>query len=271
MPPAKDFQCRVLSKVWLTPTTFEIRFSPSKRFRFEAGQFISVLVPTAEGDVRRAYSLASGPEISRKSGVYSLCIKHVQGGKGSSYLANLNPGDSFLARAPYGDFVYRPSHPGRILFFVASGSGIAPLKSMIESQHFWQSAPSKVILLFGAQNQEEILYAQEIEKYGVQFIPALSRQEATWGGFRGRVTDYLKSMPREWRWFETDFYLCGNGNMLNDVSNFLIGSLGLPVQQIKKESFGLTPQRRTVAHTPSVQSLLELSQSGKLALFKRKG
>jgi hypothetical protein len=58
--PAKQFTCKVISKKWLTPTVVELRFEPSKKFRYEAGQFVSVVVPppfrapTLSRDLRRA-------------------------------------------------------------------------------------------------------------------------------------------------------------------------------------------------------------------------
>src|SRR5678815_3086778 len=104
---AKEFRCEVKSFRMLTPTVYETTFVADQPLAFEAGQFVSVVIPGAgpKGrDLRRAYSVASSPETSP----IELCIKLVHEGPGSQYIYALRPGDVFRAYAPYGDFVYEP-------------------------------------------------------------------------------------------------------------------------------------------------------------------
>ena len=71
--PAKEYLCKVVQLKWLTPTVVDLRFEPSKKFSFEPGQFISVVVPDPAGGrkpLRRAYSLAVPPEQG-----WGLCVK----------------------------------------------------------------------------------------------------------------------------------------------------------------------------------------------------
>src|SRR4051794_15492745 len=96
---ATEFRCKVKSFQMLTPTVFETTFETEHPLVFEPGQFASVIVPGAgpKGrDLRRAYSIASGPEVYP----IELCIKLVEDGPGTSYLYNLKVGDSFRIMAP---------------------------------------------------------------------------------------------------------------------------------------------------------------------------
>ncbi|CAK9253092.1 unnamed protein product [Sphagnum jensenii] len=103
---AIELRCSVKSFKMLTPTVYELTFDSEPGFEFEAGQFISCVIPGAgpKGrDLRRAYSIASAPEVRP----VELCVKLVDGGPGSTYLGKLRPGDSFKGFAPYGDFTYQ--------------------------------------------------------------------------------------------------------------------------------------------------------------------
>jgi CDP-4-dehydro-6-deoxyglucose reductase len=235
---AKPFQCRVLDVVWLTSSVVKVRFEPSKKFDFQPGQFLSVVIPPFHrgGEVvKRCYSFASGPEESKQDG-YELCVKFVEGGAGSSFLGSLAPGDVFTAQAPYGDFVYRPTGDGRSVVFVCTGTGIAPFRSAVFSDLFHAEPPKRALCLQGVATPGEILYPGEFASMGVEEVYAVSRSDADWKGFKGRVTDYLRQMPREFPWHSTDFYLCGNGPMIQEVSALLQG-FGVPSASVHKENF----------------------------------
>ncbi len=234
MRSAIKVRCRIVEKRWLTPTVLAIRFEPSKSFAYEAGQFLSLYVPSRENGakpLRRIYSFASP---SKDQG-YELCVK-LTGGPGTSYLASLEPGQEFEATAPYGHFLYKPVR-GRSACFIATGTGIAPLRSMALSRAFAEQPPESALVLFGARAQDEIIYPNSFEPLGIQVVNALSAPGPGWGGFRGRVTDYLRSLPSDWAWHTTDFYLCGNGDMIAEVRKILVAGRGVPVSAIHQEAY----------------------------------
>lgn len=246
MPVASLVKCTVISKLWLTPSVVQIRFEPSKRFEFEAGQFISVMVPGGtplnpmSQPVRRIYSLASPYSAHRKEdrGIYELCIKNV-GGPGTRYLSALEKGDLFKASAPYGDFFYE-SRPGRSACFISTGTGVAPFKAMILSERFQEQPPESALVLFGARTEDEIIYSDLFQKYGVNVLNAVSKPSPAFleaDGFKGRVTDYLKSLPEDWAWHTTDFYMCGNGEMVSEVRRILRASHNVPESSIFQEVY----------------------------------
>lgn len=237
--PARELKCKVVENIWLTPTVMRVRFEPSRAFSFEPGQFISVVVPVLDSrgrPLRRAYSLASPQELAKKKG-YDLMIKLVEGGPGSGYMKSLRAGDELRLFAPYGDFVYRPN-PGRAVCFVSTGTGLAPFCAIVRSREFQENLPSRALSVFGARTEDEILCQKLFELSGVKVVNAISRPSSGWdAGFRGRVTDYLRSLPVDWRWQSTDFYLCGNGEMVSEVRRILRDGRGVPESAIHQEVY----------------------------------
>lgn len=232
---AVEVRCTVKSFNMLTPTVFELSFDTDPHIPFEAGQFISVVVPGAgpKGrDLRRAYSIASAPQ----QRPIELCVKIMEDGPGSNYLARLRPGDQFRGFAPYGDFTYE-AKPGRHAFFIATGTGIAPFRSMILSECMQDQPPASVTCALGVRTEDELLYIPDFEnRSGVRWIPAVSQPRGEWKGFKGRVTDYIRGLGTDFPWLETEYYLCGNGSMINEVKSFLTEK-GVPKDSIHQEKY----------------------------------
>jgi CDP-4-dehydro-6-deoxyglucose reductase, E3 len=168
-------------------------------------------------DLRRAYSIASSPEVRP----IELCVKIVDGGPGTQFLYKLRPGDTFKALAPYGAFTYN-ANKARHACFVATGTGIAPFRSMVMSNAFREHPPLSAQVLLGVRTEDELMYLDNAGGFAqVQYIKAVSQPTPTWNGFKGRVTDYLRSLGESYPWKDTDFYLCGNGDMIQEVKNIL--------------------------------------------------
>jgi len=217
---ASEYLCKVKTFRMLTPTVFETTFETDPSLSFAAGQFASVIIPGAgpKGrDLRRAYSIASCPETYP----VELCIKIVEDGPGTQYLYKLRPGDTFRVMAPYGDFVYEPKSD-RHACFISTGTGIAPFRSMVTSKHYQASPPIHAYCLLGVRTEDELLYDDTFENLpGLKFVRAVSQPSNTWKGFKGRVTDYLRTLRDDFPWRNTEYYLCGNGGMINEVKAFL--------------------------------------------------
>lgn len=220
-------EARLIARKQLTPDVWEYHYEPTPPFLFYPGQFVSVVIPGAGPggrDLRRAYSIASSPELTRSGkSVFELCVKLVDGGPGTTYLHSIKEGESIKGLAPYGDFVYR-THGAKHVMFISTGTGIAPFRSMVFSKIFQQSKPKSAVLLFGARAESDLLYIDELRAAtGVtQMVAALSRPSSSWTGFKGRVTDWMRAHQDEILWSETEFYLCGNGAMIDEVKALLI-------------------------------------------------
>lgn len=92
--------------------------------------------------VTRPYTIASPPS---QPGAIELLFNLVPGGPGSTFLFTLQKGDPVNFRGPAGTFVLR-EYPNRRLLFVATGTGIAPIRSMI---HARLPSPTPVTLIWG--------------------------------------------------------------------------------------------------------------------------
>jgi NAD(P)H-flavin reductase len=239
---AKETICRVLEHIWISPTVMRIRFEPLKEFGFKAGQFVSVMVPPTVQNpytIKRCYSLASSPLELKKMGYYELCVRYVPGGAGSGFISTLRNGDTFQLMAPYGHFLYKVPDHGRAVCFICTSTGIAPFRSIIFSKEFREHPPRRALCLLGARNENELLYKGELETHNVETKYAVSQPGEGYSGFKGRVTDLLKAMDKSpnWKWHGTDYYLCGNGDMVTDVVNYLHKHCGVPDGRIRREAF----------------------------------
>ena len=241
---ATEVRCEVTRHEYITPTVFELDFKIEPKIPFVGGQFISVVVPNAGPsgrDLRRAYSIASGPDQE----VLELCVKLVEHGPGTNFLNQLRAGDHFRGFFAYGTFVYK-HRAGRDACFISTGTGIAPFRSMMESKAFWHEAPRKSWMLFGATNESELLYDAKMKalqkNLEMVWAPCISRPVGAWDGFKGRVTDYLRreADSKGMDWLNTDYYLCGSSMMIDEVKQIL-AERGVQKDAIHQEVYYKTP------------------------------
>jgi CDP-4-dehydro-6-deoxyglucose reductase len=192
------------------------------RLAFEPGQYVSLHRVIGGEPLIRPYSIASPPDGNR----FELCLNRVPDGPFSNFLFEMRAGEEVSFAGPLGFFRLRT--PLRDSLFLASGTGIAPIRSMLHYLLRHNSA-AWVRLLFGARNKESLLYRGEFEQLAAahpnfEFHPVLSREGSDWTGRRGHVQDHLDDM-RAGR-TDVDVYVCGLRDMVNDVR-----------QQLKEKGF----------------------------------
>jgi CDP-4-dehydro-6-deoxyglucose reductase len=205
-----------------------------ERLEFVPGQFTSFTDMIAGKEITRAYSLASAPSGTNR---FELCLNRVEPGHLSPRLFDMRPGDRIEMRQPLGQFVLRQRAP-RDSIFIATGTGIAPFRSMLQA-HLNASSPA-FTLLFGVRYESHLLYSEELKEMALRyphfrFWPTLTRPEAGWKGRQGRVQTHLAEAIGEKRG-DLDFYLCGLKEMVNDVRAVLKG-LGFDRKQIFYEKY----------------------------------
>ena len=196
---------------------FEFEVSGVKDFSFTPGQFISVLDREHGKEVTRAYSIAS----PRGGNRFELCLNRVVDGIVSPWLFDLKPGAEVEMHEPLGYFTLR--HPGHRAVFVATGTGVAPFRSMLLD--YLPHTHLDVTLLFGVRYEQGLLYQEEFERLAneyqrFRFLPTVTRPMAGWHGRTGRVQQHLDEalalrMPDDL--LTTDVYICGLKEMVDDV------------------------------------------------------
>src|SRR5687768_7198493 len=99
MPPPPTFDLRLAQSRMLSPNVRELGFERSDRqpFEFQAGQWVSFILPLPDGEGRRAYSIASAPD---GSAGLAVAVTKVEGGPGSSFLHTLEEGATVRAIGP---------------------------------------------------------------------------------------------------------------------------------------------------------------------------
>lgn len=205
---------------------------------FKAGQYIAIEVTEIHnGKTRqnnRPYSIVSPPE---EETVIKLCVNLVEGGPGSTYLHGLCVGDEVSFLHPFGYFTMNDEAETALLF-VATGTGMAPIRSMIE--HLLNRGIERPMMLFWGLRSERDLYYQDDFEVLSQKYPffkirtCLSQPSDNWQGLKGRVTELLLAQKIDIKNLEA--YLCGNMSMIREVRACLIEQ-GMAKKAIHFEKF----------------------------------
>jgi len=199
----------------------DLRLVEPPQLTFKAGQFVSFEVGQNEKKqaLIRPYSIASPPS---RPDVLTLLFNLVPGGPGSTYLFNLKEGDETHFKGPAGTFRLRDD-PARDHLFVATGTGIAPIRAMLLTM-FEQDAACAVTLFWGLRSRQDLYYQDELAAWAkahprFTFITTLSRPEDGWQGERGRVTRLVEERVTSVN--NLAVYLCGNSSMIQDVTGII--------------------------------------------------
>lgn len=196
----------------------DLRLLEPPAITFKAGQFLSFEVGQDEKQrtIIRPYSIASPPS---RPDVLTLLFNLVPGGPGSTYLFNLKEGDETYFKGPTGAFYLRDDL-ARDQLFVATGTGIAPIRAMLLAL-FEKDAACAVTLFWGLRSQRDLYYQDELAARArahpkFTFTTTLSRPEDGWPGERGRVTRLVEERIASVQ--NLAAYLCGNSGMIQDVT-----------------------------------------------------
>ncbi len=169
-----------------------------------------------------------------------MCLNRVPGGIFSNYLCDLERGANIPFTGPHGFFVL-PQPVERDQVFIATGTGIAPVRGMLAGLLAADGGlKHDVWLLFGVRYPETILYRSEFDRLAAEhpkfhFVPALSRPPADWRGERGHVQELMRRLFTGRKDFEAS--ICGLKAMVDDVRRILKEEFGLDRRQIHYEKY----------------------------------
>jgi len=215
-------------------TLIELKLPEDANFEFKAGQFVLIYRDIDGKEVNRAFSIASKP--SQKN--IELLIRKYEQGKVSPYLFELKEGDKLKIRGPFGVFNVKEPLEKEVVF-VASGTGIAPLRSMI-GEIFEKFPENKVTLIFGFRYDNDFFFRDEIEglvENNENFKLHLCATKAeSLECLKGRVTEHLPGIVGTDK--NKQFYICGPNQMINDTLNMLIKDIGFEKEKVIIERWG---------------------------------
>lgn len=233
------------TKKEVAPQVFYLQFSypTDLNWSFQAGQYMIFHLPTMESGhpTRRLYSIASAP--SQKD-TLDFIIEMVPGGVGSMYIEKMNEGDTINLQGPAGIFTYKPSD--REIIMLATGTGIAPMYSIIQEISNSKIQNPNINLFWGLKYGKDIYLKQELDKLAdenpnFQYSICLSREEKNIDDARclkGRITNGLESTIENCKSKidNFDYYLCGSPHVVESLRSDLEAK-GVPKNQVYFEKF----------------------------------
>ena len=236
IPTLSTHHLQVSSIVRATPSARIVRVSLGGRaFPYQAGQ--AVLLGVANQPERIPYSIASAPEESAAGDYLEFLLKLEPDGWGA-HLRGLRRGARIAVEGPFGSFVMPPAPVEQQFLFVAGGTGIAPLRSMIV-QASAARIPGRLHLLYSARTPEDFAYLAELRRLArsgrLEMALNVTREmPARWRGERGRITEeQLASLVED---PATLCFVCGPAAMVDDVPRMLT-HLGIAARRIRIEEW----------------------------------
>jgi ferredoxin-NADP reductase len=233
----EECKAKLVSSRELAPTIWSYIFEVTEgNFKFEAGQFTNVRLedPDNPGEIiQRAYSFASAPDKNK----FELCIELIENGKGSRYFDALEVGEEIDFKTPFGFCNLDPENR-RNLLMVATGTGIAPMKSLLEDLASKEDIRT-IDLFFGVRHEENLFYQKELEELksklkGLNVRLCLSQPlTEDWHGETGRVTHNLENYDFN---ESVEVFICGGEAMIKEVRGMVLDA-GVDRKQIHVEIF----------------------------------
>ncbi len=232
LPAIKTLPCRIsqLQRVAADVMLVNLRLPPTAEFEFIPGQYIDVIGPNG---MRRSYSLANGSFASKQ---LELHIRLVEGGAFSRFWFNeAKAGDLLRLNGPKGTFFLRDA-AGIDLIFLATGTGIAPVKAILESLPYIPMAlrPRSTVVLWGSRTHEDLYLDVAAISGEHRYVPVLSRPSAGWSGGRGHVQDVLLASQKHFD--NAAIYACGSNVMIHEARDRLVQH-GLPTNCFWSDAF----------------------------------
>ena len=240
MPKPATRRGRLVDAVKLSATAAHLVIEAGDApFDFEPGQYVALSLDAGGETIKRHYSIASAPNGSNH---FELCVHEPAGKPGILiHLDGMKQHGSLEVWGPAGVLTLR--QPPRDSIFVATGTGVAPMRSMLQSIYGPQEMASDMrsTLLFGARTPGDIYYADEFRDMerahpGFRFCPTLTCASEQWDGCRGRVLAHLADCLDE-RGKDVDVYICGHMEMVKDARAFL-AEAGLEDDAVICEKYG---------------------------------
>ena len=212
------------------------RLAPNSKFNFLPGQFVDL---NFSGE-KRSYSIANADAVNHK---IELHIKRVEGGLFSEHLFNdLKQNQLFRIYGPLGTFFLRENDSP--LIFMCTGTGFAPVKSMVE--HLIDRKTKRQIYIYWGGRLSQDLYSNLPQQWSngntnIEFIPVLSREQndspelqkltLTEGKYiQHKIVENHNDLER------FDVYACGSEQMIHDAKKLLIKH-GLSSEKFYSDAF----------------------------------
>lgn len=204
---------------------------PDTPLDYAPGQYMNVVLP--DGDTR-SFSMASAPA----GNLVDFHVRRIPGGRYTDrWLGQAQAGAALEIEAPLGVFSYH-EEDWRPMIMMATGTGIAPIKAILESLLDNDDCPP-VTLYWGMRTEADLYLRDVIESwaarlYEFNFVPVLSRADAGWQGRRGHIQQAVLQDHGDLS--EHAVYLCGAPAMVSEATA-LLAARGASLDHVYADSF----------------------------------
>jgi len=203
-------------------------------FEYAPGQAVSIA--THGQDKRRPYSIAAAPEDARRDGWLELLVGVAADGTPGSHLT-LAPGTLVDVEGPLGSFTFPPAPVERRFVFIAGGTGIAPLRAMM--QRALHLPHRNIGLFYSVRTPDEFAYEMELRGLAdageIELRQTVTRATDTdWTGPRGRLNRAaLEELVHD---SATLCFVCGPPALVDEIPRIL-SEIGIPRERIRVEEW----------------------------------
>jgi len=187
-----------------------LRIPPNSNFKFNSGQYVNII----KGNLTRSYSIANSSDHKNQ---LEFFIKKYTNGLMSAYFFNeAKINDLLRLEGPIGTFFLRDSSLKNIIF-LATGTGIAPVKSILEGleKSHEQYQNKNLWVIVGARYQKDLFWEPNFKILNIKYIPVLSRQDNDWNGAKGYVQDIVLKQQIDLE--NSQVYACGSNDMIKSA------------------------------------------------------
>lgn len=236
-PENLGFEAEIVEITDVSSNVVELRLKrlgDDQQIRFDSGQYYDLEIPGTT--TTRSYSPAN---TANNRGELDFVIRIVDNGKFSSYLQHQAfVGQTINVKGPSGIFGLK-ENGFTPRYFVAGGTGLAPILSMVRRMHEWDE-PQTSVIYFGVNTEEEVFYKEELERLQAE-MPTLAvricvwKASDSWTGEKGSVVDILRR-DLQGTGVKPDLYLCGPPGMV-DATYAVCAEVGIPKEKIYLEKF----------------------------------
>ncbi len=218
-------RARCVSSQAISPSVRLLHLECEAALDYRAGQWCKIFVRDDQGEeIARDYSIANAPGTK----FIEFAVTHVLGGPMSTLLHDLAVGGELELQGPNGFFYREPHELLAPALYVATGTGVAPLRAMIQ-----QHGVANAKLLFGCRTVDEVIFADEWSAMGLVFVPTLSRGDERWTGHKGYVQSHLRELLVD----GAHVYVCGLRRMVDEVRRVLREEMGIERGRVHSERY----------------------------------
>jgi ferredoxin-NADP reductase len=210
-----------------------IAVNTDDEFYFLPGQYVMFRISSGKESKGRAYSICNTPS---EKGSLEFCINLIKGGFASEFWKKSKKGDELEFRGPFGEL--KLDEKSKEHWFLASGTGVAPFKSILKSSlGNPEKKKDRFVLIFSARTRKDLFFVKdflELEKRhsNFKFSPTLTQEKGKrWTGLRGRIQQNLPEAVEN-----KTFYVCGRKETVEDITDKLL-SKGVKKERIRTEKY----------------------------------